>query len=390
MGQTLDTQAAVVGGGPAGLVAGCLLAVSGVPTVLAAPPPPADTRTTALMASSLDILSRFGVWPALAAKSGALKKLRIVDDSHSLIRAPEALFDSSELGLTAFGHNIENTHLLAALREAAEKTPNLRIAPFPVVSVEPGAENVRIALASGDNIHAKLVVGADGSNSICRQAAGIAAKTRDYPQAALTLNFAHSRPHNSVSTEFHRRGGPFVVVPLPDGRSSMVLVNTPEEIERLSNLDDPALGVELERMTHGLLGRITPVKGRGVRKLGALTVDRFGQSRIALVGEAGHVLPPIGAQGLNLGIRDAAEIAVLAAGALAHGKDVGSAALLEDYDRARRADAAPRQIAIDLLNRSLIADFLPFDAGRAIGIWALTALPPLRREVMRRGVALAS
>jgi 2-octaprenyl-6-methoxyphenol hydroxylase len=312
-----------------------------------------------------------------------------VDDSHSLIRAPEALFDSAELGLTAFGHNIENTHLLAALGEAAERTPNLRIVSSPVSSVEPDAEAVRIAFASGENLRAKIVVGADGSKSITRQAAGIAAKTRDYPQAALTLNYSHSRPHNSVSTEFHRRGGPLVVVPLPDDRSSIVLVNTPEEIERLANLDDAAFGVELERMTHGLLGRITPGKARGVRKLGKLTVDQFGKNRIALVGEAGHVLPPIGAQGLNLGIRDAAEIAALAADALAGGKDPGGAAVLDAYDSARRADAAPRQIAIDLLNRSLIADFLPFDAGRALGIWALTALPPLRREVMRRGLALA-
>lgn len=389
MGQTFETQAAVVGGGPAGLVAGCLLAASGVSTVLAAPPPPADTRTTALMESSLAVLSRLGVWPALAAKSGALKKLRIVDDSHSLIRAPEALFDSSELGLTAFGHNIENTHLLAALREAAERTPNLRIVPSPVSCVEPDAEACRIAFANGDSARTKLVVGADGSNSICRQAAGITAKTRDYPQAALTLNFAHSRPHNSVSTEFHRRGGPLVVVPLPDGRSSIVLVNTADEVKRLSGLDDAALGIELERMTHGLLGRITPGKMRGSRKLGTLTVDRFGKNRIALVGEAGHVLPPIGAQGLNLGIRDAAEIAALAADALARGKDPGGEPILDEYDRARRADTTPRQIAIDLLNRSLIADFLPFDAGRALGIWALTVLPPLRREIMRRGLALA-
>ena len=389
MGQTFETQVAVVGGGPAGLVAGCLLAVCGVPTVLAAPPPPADTRTTALMASSLAILGRLGVWPALAAKSGALKKLRIADDSRSLIRAPEALFDASELGLTAFGHNIENIHLLAALRAKAEKTPNLQIVPSPAVSVVPGPDNVRISLTSGDSIHARLVVGADGANSICRQAADIAAKTRDYPQAALTLNFSHSRPHHSVSTEFHRRGGPLVVVPLPDNRSSVVLVNTPGEVERLAGLTDAALGVELERMTHGLLGTITPDRARGQRRLGTLTVDSFGRNRVALVGEAGHVLQPIGAQGLNLGIRDAAKIAALAEDALSRGKDPGAAELLDGYDRARRADAAPRQIAIDLLNRSLIVDFLPFDAGRALGIWALTALPPLRREIMRRGLALA-
>lgn len=386
---SMDTEALVVGGGPAGLIAAALLAASGVPTVLAAPPAPADTRTTALMHSSLAILQRIGVWPGLSPKTGPLKKLRLVDASGGLIRAPEILFDASELGLTAFGHNIENTHLLAVLHERLAVLPGLRVLPSAVSKLEPGADNVRMTLESGEEINARLVIGADGRNSLCRSAAGIEAKIWNYPQSALTLNFSHSRPHNGISTEFHRRGGPLVVVPLPGDRSSMVFVNTPEELAMLARFEDAALGRELESVTHGLLGRIMPDAKRGARPLSGLSVKTFAAQRIVLVGESAHVLPPIGAQGLNLGIRDAAEIAGLASAALAAGQDPGAPALLAAYDKARHADARPRQIAVDLLNRSLLADFLPLDAARAFGLWALAALPPLRREVMRRGVALA-
>ncbi len=385
-----QTQALVVGGGPAGLTAAALLAGAGVPTILAAPPPPPDTRTTALMHSSLAILERLGIWPALAPRTDALKKLRLIDATGSLVRAPEILFDCGEVGLTAFGHNIENTTLTAALHERLQTLSLLTIISEPVTRIVPGEDRVHAECADGRTIAARLVIGADGRNSMSRAAAGIEAKIHDYPQAALTFNIAHTRPHQSISTEFHRRGGPVVFVPLPGNRSSIVFVNTPEEIARLERLDTADLGRELEMLTQGLLGTITPDKPRGSRSLSSLDADCFARNRIALIGEAAHVLPPIGAQGLNLGIRDAAAIAERAASALNEAADPGAPDLLASYDRERRGDTVPRQIAVDALNRSLLADLLPLDAGRALGLWALSTIPPLRREVMRRGVALPS
>jgi len=390
MSAKLGTEVVVVGGGPAGLIAAGLLGCSGVPSVLIAPPVAPDTRTTALMQGSLKILERIGIWPSLAPKSGPLRKLRILDASGGLIRAPETTFDARELNLTAFGNNIENNDLLAALRDAIARFSRISVLTSPVEAVEPARDRVVVRLGDGKEITARLVVGADGRKSLCRAAAGIAAKEWQYPQSALTLNFSHSRPHGDVSTEFHRRGGPLVLVPLPGNRSSMVCVDTPMETARRSALEPRALGREIERLTQGLLGRITPAGPNGCWPLRGLLAARFAASRIALVGESAHVLPPIGAQGLNLSIRDAAAIAALAAEACRQGGDPGAPALLDAYESGRRLDARPRKIAVDLLNRSLIADLLPFDAARALGLWALKSVPPLRRSVMRQGVALSA
>ncbi len=389
MSAKLGTEVVVVGGGPAGLVAAGLLGCSGVPTVLISPAVGPDTRTTALMQGSLKILERIGVWPSLAPKSGALRKLRILDVSGSIIRAPETTFDAQELGLTAFGNNIENNDLLAALREAIAGFAHLSVLTAKVKAVRSEHDHAMVRLEDGTDITARLLIGADGRQSLCRGAAGINAKEWEYPQSALTLNFSHTRPHDNISTEFHRRGGPLVLVPLPGNRSSMVCVDTPAETDRRRSLDNRALAREIERLTHGLLGRITFDGVHGAWPLRGMLAERFAAHRIALVGEAAHVLPPIGAQGLNLGIRDAAAIAKLASDAYREQQDPGSPALLDAYDDGRRSDTRPRKMAIDLLNRSLIADLLPFDAVRAFGLWALRSVPPLRRAVMRRGVALS-
>ena len=231
------------------------------------------------------------------------------------------------------------------------------------------------------------MIGADGRNSLCRTAARIEVRKRSLDQSALTLNIDHARPHNNASTEFHTANGPCVFVPLPGDRSSVVWVTRPEEATRLSELADDDLAREVERQSHSHLGRIRIGPARHVFPLAFEQAQRIAANRIALVGEAAHVLPPIGAQGLNLGLRDAAEIAAIATGALTLGHDPGDDTALSDYRLRRQIDVFSRSFVVDVANRSLLSDFLPIQLARSIGIQALQQIGPLRRFVMRQAIA---
>jgi 2-octaprenyl-6-methoxyphenol hydroxylase len=383
-------EVAVIGGGPAGLTAAVALASAGVATVLVAKRPPPDNRTTALLSGSVAALEALGVWALCQAQSAPLTAIRLIDDTARLIRAPEVLFEADEIGLEAFGHNIQNRDLLAALESRASALPALRRIETAAVAIEPADSGVTVSLEDGGALTARLVIGADGRKSICRAAAGIETERRSYPQAALTLNLAHTRPHKGVSTEFHTESGPFTLVPLPGLRSSLVCVVAPDEAERLAALDAQTLSAEIERRSHSILGKITVEDGRGLFPLGVETAQSFARNRIALVGEAGHIIPPIGAQGLNLGLRDAATISELIVEARRDGDDAGSADMLARYERLRRADVTSRALAVDALNRSLLSDFLPVQGARGFGIYLLDRIAPLRRAVMREGVEPAA
>ena len=322
MSDTFSAEVAVIGGGPAGLVAAIALATAGVDTLLIAPPAEPDHRTTALLAGSVTALETLGVWPACVPHAAPLRKIRLIDATQRLIRAPEVLFTSAEIDLDAFGHNIENRHLIAALeaRAAALKLPRIAGAALSIAS---DASGVTIKHADGE-ARVKLVIGADGRRSLCRAAAGIGTKRRTYPQTALTLNLAHARPHDDTSTEFHTESGPFTLVPLPGRRSSLVCVLDPAHAAELAAMNDAELSAEIERRAHSLLGTMSVEPGRGIFPLAIETADSFARERIALVGEAAHVVPPIGAQGLNLGLRDGATIAELVAEARRQNIDIGA------------------------------------------------------------------
>jgi 2-octaprenyl-6-methoxyphenol hydroxylase len=384
MARTVDV--AVVGGGPTGLMAAIALAAAGVETALISKTPPADNRTTALLSGSVAALEALEVWPLCRDQSAPLTAIRMIDDTPRLIRAPEVLFEAAEIGLEAFGHNIENRHLIAALDRRAAALPQLIRMNAMVAAVEPGDAGVTIRLDGGNEVAARLVVGADGRKSLCRAAAGIATEQRNYPQAALTLNLGHARPHNGVSTEFHTESGPFTLVPLPGLRSSLVCVIEPAEAERLAALEAAVLSDEIERRAHSILGKILVENGRGLFPLGTEIARSFAARRIALAGEAAHVIPPIGAQGLNLGLRDAATIGELVVEARRAGGDVGSADVLARYERMRRADVTSRAFAVDALNRSLLTDFLPMQGIRGLGLYLLDRVAPLKRALMREGV----
>jgi 2-octaprenyl-6-methoxyphenol hydroxylase len=383
-----SVEVAIIGGGPVGLTAAIALADAGIETALVAKPAGTpDNRTTALLTSSVTALNTLGVWQRCRDDAAALRVMRIIDDTGRLLRAPEVHFAASEIGLDAFGYNIENRFLLAALDARARALPSLAFIEDNAQAVTIGDTEVTIALEHGPPLAARLAIGADGRRSLCRQAAGIATDGQAYRQTALTFNLGHQRPHQNSSTEFHTPAGPFTLVPLPGPRSSLVLVVDPAQAARIGALADGELAGEIERRSHSILGRMAPEPGRGAFPLAIETARRFAVARMALVGEAAHLLPPIGAQGLNLGLRDAATIAELVVAAHRDGGDVGAPDLAERYDGSRRMDVGSRSLAVDLLNRSLLSDFLPMQGVRGLGLFLLQRIGPLRRAVMREGVA---
>ncbi|MBX3522128.1 MAG: UbiH/UbiF family hydroxylase [Xanthobacteraceae bacterium] len=383
----LNCDAAVVGGGPAGLIAALALAHAGTNAVLLAPRPShADRRTTALLGASVDILRALGIWESIFGKAAPLERLRLADGTRRLIRTPEVTFDASEIGLEAFGYNIENETLLSVLREALGRYENLRVLERSAARVETTEERARLVLDDGAEIETQLVVAADGRNSLCRASAGIRTTKRALPQTALALNLCHTRPHKNTSTEFHIESGPFTLVPLPGLRSSLVWVCTTRDAERVRTASDAELAREIEAKSHSLLGEIALDGPRGIFPLGIEIAEKFAANRIALVGEAGHVIPPIGAQGLNLGIRDANAIAELVAVAVAEGRDPGGSDVMEAYDFTRRGDVRARAVAVEALGRSLLSGFLPVHMARGLGLEIASRVPFLRRGLMRGGL----
>jgi 2-octaprenyl-6-methoxyphenol hydroxylase len=379
---------AVVGGGPAGLAAAIAVAQSGAKTALVARQSSyADNRTTALLGGSIDFLQALEVWPRCQDKAAELRVMRLVDDTGRLVRAPEVRFSCEEIGLDVFGYNIENRALVSALEARADALAGLTRFDHEASAINAGDDSVAIELADGRSLSARLVIGADGRHSLCREAAGITVRRRDLRQAALTFNVSHSRPHQNISTEFHTAQGPCVFVPLPGDHCSVVWVCEPKEADRLMGLSDEELSDAIEARSHSILGKMHVEPGRSRFPLAIEQPAKFAKTRIVLVGEAAHVLPPIGAQGLNMGLRDAADIAELVRDAVVAGEDPGSASVLGRYALARRPDVMSRTFAIDMANRSLLSAFLPMQSLRAAGLHLIGSFGPLRRLAMREGLA---
>ena len=375
---------AVVGGGLAGSVAALAAVAEGWTVAFIAPPPPRqDGRTTALLSESIDLLERLGIWPEVRAVSAPLRTMRILDGTSRLFRAPPVSFRSTEIDLDAFGYNIPNQPLFDALQAATLHADRIDRFESPLVSAVQSASDIHLALEDGTRVTALAALAADGRGSKLREAVGIRVKTWSYPQTALVMNFSHRIAHADTSTEFHTEQGPFTQVPLPGNRSSLVWAVRPDQVDGVLALPRDALNREVETRMNSILGAVEVEGDIQAWPLSSLIADSFGAGRTMLVGETGHAFPPIGAQGLNLGLRDIMQAirALKEAGGPEQAPRAVSA-----FNRQRRLDVTSRTAGVDLLNRALLSSFLPMQALRAGGLAALSAIPPLRLLAMREGM----
>jgi len=383
---TKPADIVISGAGPTGMAAALEAAACGYRTVLVAPSGTflaGDSRTTALMQPAIAMLRDYGVFDDCAPAAAPLKVLRMVDATGRLFRAPTVSFRAAEAGYDEFGFNIPNQALNATLDKAVKAHDLIETADAMVSAVAFNDDAAFVTLSNGETYEARLVVGADGVHSLVRQAADIGQRTWSYPQTALVTAFDHERHHEFISTEFHTQEGPFTQVPLPGNRSSLVWVMRPERVETVMAMAPDALARAIEDHLQSSLGKVSNVTKPQGWPLSSLVAHTFGKARVMLIGQAAHAFPPIGAQGLNLGFRDVADLAGVLAKA---GVDPGAASVARRYDLRRRADVYMRTGGVDVLNRSLLTDFLPVQMGRAAFLSVLRNISPLRGLVMREGI----
>ncbi len=391
------TDILIAGGGVAGLAAAAACGTAGFSVVCVDPAPPvtdaaaegADLRTTAFLQPARDLLARAGLWDRLAADATPLQVMRIADASGPGTSARVMRdFDAADISDQPFGWNLPNWLLR---REMVA-----RLAELPQVDFRPGIgfadlitreREALVTLSDGARIKARLVIAADGRGSRVRAAAGIDVRTTRYGQKAITFAVTHDLPHDNISTEVHRTGGPFTLVPLPDhdGRpcSSVVWMEAGPDAMRLAALPQDAFEAAATDRAAWLYGPLRLVSKRQVWPIISQIADRMAATRVALIAEAAHVVPPIGAQGLNMSLADTAYLLDLA---IARPEGLGDSAMLDAYHRRRWPEVRARVAGVDALNRASIAGSPLLHDLRVAGIKALHGVTPVRRTLMRLGL----
>ena len=389
----------ISGGGIAGLTAAAAFGAAGFKVICVDPTPPitdgaaegADLRSTAMLQPARILLERAGLWDRLAPHAAALQVMRIIDAGGS---EPEPRvtreFDASEISEQPFGWNFPNWLLRCEMmaRIAQLDTVDFRagIGTRRLFTREGGA---KVTLSDGNTVQAKLVIAADGRGSPMRTAAGISVRTQRYGQKALVFAVTHPFPHLNVSTEIHRTGGPFTLVPLPDRDgipcSAVVWMDDGRLAQERMEMDIATFEQEASiRSTHHF-GSLTLVSPRQVWPIITQHAERLNAERVALIAEAAHVMPPIGAQGLNMSLNDIATLLDLA---LERREGLGDADMLEAYHEARYGDITLRVRGIDLLNRASQAGSILARDARAAGLSALYGAAPVRKMLMQMGLGM--
>lgn len=387
---TKKTDVLIVGAGAAGLSLALILGRAGMRvTVIEALDltrgwPRAPGRSVALLRPSVAVLARAGIDAQSCPQTGMLRALELIDLPAR--GAPlTTRFEAHEINADYFGLNIVNDTLLDALVSAAQACKNITIySGIAVQTVTPTPGWVEVVDQTGTLYRAALVIGADGKKSRLREALSISTRQIDYAQTAITCLITHARPHADTSTEFHRPGGPFTLVPLADPHQSSVvwLDDAARATDRMA-LPADAFRAALQAESHDARGEITKISPPASWPLTWQLADTLIAPRAVLVAEAAHALPPSGAQGLNLSLRDVAALADILIPAYKNGLDLGSARLLQQYAAARKRDMIPRAHAVHGLNELILSHAPLTRRVRRTGLYLAAHILPLRRALMR-------
>ncbi|WP_299029208.1 UbiH/UbiF family hydroxylase [uncultured Sulfitobacter sp.] len=387
----------ISGGGIAGLTAAAAFGTAGFSVICVDPTPPvtdgtatgADLRSTAMLQPARTLLERAGIWENLAPHAAPLQVMRIIDAGGAEAEPRVTReFDASDISELPFGWNFPNwllrREILARLN--ALDTVDFR-AGVGTTRLFTREGSAKVTLTDGTRVETKLVIAADGRGSPMRAAAGIPVHTQRYGQKALVFAVTHLIPHENVSTEVHRTGGPFTLVPLPDRDgmpcSAVVWMDDGRLAQERLELDVATFEAEASARSTYHFGPLTLVSKRQVWPIITQHANRLSGERIALIAEAAHVMPPIGAQGLNMSLNDIATLLDLAQ---ERPDGLGDADMLDAYHTARYGDITLRVRGIDLLNRASQASSTLARDARAAGLNALYSAPPVRKMLMQMGL----
>ena len=391
-----DTYDIIVSGsGVAGLTAACLFGSEGYRVLCVDPAPPiternadgADLRSTAFLQPSVRILERAGVWQRFSNHATPLQTMRIIDagGEQAVARAIRD-FDASDVSEMPFGWNLPNwlirRELMARLSELTNVTFRAGVATTRMLA---RTEHAKVWLDEQSTATAQLVIAADGRDSLLRENTGIGVKTTRYGQKAMAFAVTHPEPHNNVSTEIHRTGGPFTLVPLPDYQgkpsSAVVWMETGPKAQAFFELDVPEFEAAMSERSTQIMGPLTLASKRSIWPIISQLADTFAANRLALVAEAAHVVPPIGAQGLNMSLADLDLLIDLASR-----HPLGSPEMLDIYSKQRRRDVATRVAGINLLNCTSMADNQLVKDLRNFGVGLIHDTKPIRKALMQLGL----
>jgi 2-octaprenyl-6-methoxyphenol hydroxylase len=393
----LSFDIVISGGGIAGLTAAAAFGKAGFSVLCVDPAPPittrdadgADLRSTAFLQPARDFLNDIGLWPVLAPYATPLQTMRIVDAGGE-VAEPRVTkdFDAADISEEPFGWNLPNWLLRREISAVLNDLSNVEFRPgVKAETLFTRTAQARVGLSDGTKVFAKLVIAADGRNSPMRDAAGIGVQTTRFGQKALAFAVTHSLPHRFVSTEIHRTGGPFTLVPLPDfdGKPSSAIVWMEEaaKADALMALDETDFEAAMNERSCELYGPLKLASKRTIWPIIAQKADSLVAERLAVVAEAAHVVPPIGAQGLNMSLKDIATLLDLAT---KHPEQLGDQQMLDAYQKARYGDVKLRVAGITALNRTSMASDQTLRDLRAKGIDLLHGVGPVRHGLMKLGL----